>query len=207
MEGRSHNASTESQVALGLAYEQLCASHAALTDFRAKLLALLPIASGAGIFLLLEQSPDPGALPAIGLFGVAVTLGLFIYEWIGIETCVKLRERGARLEDKLGVPPDMGQFQEDPRRPLRGLMSVEGASWVVYLSVLLGWAYLAGEPGEPGGWWEGLRWLILPAFGGIVLVVKFRACLRTVLKRSLSRILSRRREPDQRAETVHQGKT
>lgn len=181
MEGRSHNASTESQVALGLAYEQLCASHAALTDFRAKLLALLPIASGAGIFLLLEQSPDPAALTAVGLFGFVVTLGLSIYEWIGIETCVDLRERGARLEQELRVPPVMGQFQENPRRPLRGPLSVEGASWVVYLSVLLAWAYLAGES---GGWWDGLRWLILLGVGGIFWVLKFRCSLRKGLKRA-----------------------
>jgi hypothetical protein len=181
VEGRSHNASTESQVALGLAYEQLCASHAALTDFRAKLLALLPIASGAGIFLLLGQSPAPGALTAVGLFGFVVTLGLFIYEWIGIETCVDLRERGARLEKELRVPPDMGQFQENPRRPLRGPLSVEGASWVVYLSVLLAWAYLAGEP---GGWWNGLRWLILLGVGGSAWVLQFRCSLRKGLKRA-----------------------
>lgn len=132
MEGRAHNASTESEVALGLAYQELCASHAALTDFRAKLLALLPIASGAGIFLLLDQSQDVRALPAVGLFGFAVTLGLFIYELTGIETCVDLRDRGELLEGKLGIPPDMGQFQE-AKRPLRGPVSVEGASWVVYL--------------------------------------------------------------------------
>lgn len=204
MEGRSHKASTESEAALGVAYEQLCASHAALTDFRAKLLALLPIASGAGIFLLLDQSKDLAALPAIGLFGFAVTLGLSIYEWIGIETCVDLRERGARLEKELGVPPDMGQFQENPKRPLRGPLSVEGASWVVYLSVLLGWAYLAGEA---GGWWNGLRWLILLGAGGLVLVLKFRPSWRKGLERALSRVLLRRQEPDQRAEAVHQGKT
>jgi hypothetical protein len=188
VETRPHEASTESQVALGLAYQQLCASHNALTDFRAKLLALLPLASGAGIFLLLEQSPDSGALTAIGLFGFAVTLGLFIYEWIGIETCVDLRERGARLEEELGIPWRMGQFQHNPRRPLRGPLSVEGASWLVYLSVLLAWAYLAGESGE---WWEGLRWLILLAVGGIALLLKFRPSLRKRLKRALSRVARR----------------
>ena len=172
-----------------MAYEQLCASHAALTDFRAKLLALLPIASGAGIFLLLEQQPDLEALPAIGLFGFAVTLGLFVYEWIGIETCVDLRERGARLEKELRIPPDMGQFQENPKRPLRGPLSVEGASWVVYLTVLLGWAYLAGEA---DGWWEDRRWLILIAVGGIVLLLKF----------ALSLSLVRPKAPDQPAETA-----
>ena len=33
-------------------YAEVCTSHAGITDFRAKLLALLPIASGAGIALL-----------------------------------------------------------------------------------------------------------------------------------------------------------
>lgn len=203
MEGRAHNASTESEVALGLAYQELCASHAALTDFRAKLLALLPIASGAGIFLLLDQSQDVRALPAVGLFGFAVTLGLFIYELTGIETCVDLRDRGELLEGKLGIPPDMGQFQE-AKRPLRGPVSVEGASWVVYLSVLLGWAYLAGAA---DGWWEGLRWLILLAVGGIVLVLKFPPLLAQGAQAALRSVLPGRQEPDQRAETVHQRKT
>jgi hypothetical protein len=204
VEGRSPKATTESQAALGLAYEQLCASHAALTDFRAKLLALLPIASGAGVFLLLEQSPGPAALRAVAVFGFAVTLGLAIYEWIGIDTCVKLRERGELLEKELGVPEKMGQFQQDPKRPLRGPLSVEGASWVVYLSVLLGWAYVAGDAGD---WWGGLRWLILLAAGGLILTAKFRSALWNGLKRALSRLRSLRQEPDQGADTVRQGRT
>jgi hypothetical protein len=167
VEGPSHNASEESDAALGLAYEQVCASHAALTDFRAKLLALLPIASGAGIFLLLEEQ-NLQALPAIGLFGFAVTLGLFIYELTGIRTCIDLRKRGKRLEERLGIPCDKGQFHYPA---LVGIGSVEGASWVVYLSVLLGWAYLAGEN---DGLWDSGRWLILLGVAGIVLVLKFR---------------------------------
>jgi len=34
-------------------YEQVCNAHNGIADFRGKLLTLLPIASGAGIFLLL----------------------------------------------------------------------------------------------------------------------------------------------------------
>ena len=78
----SSQPATEREETLRLAYEQTCGSHGAITDFRAKLLALLPIASGtAGIFLLLngDQLPRPGLLQAIGLFGCAITLGLFIY--------------------------------------------------------------------------------------------------------------------------------
>jgi predicted ester cyclase len=160
---------------LRLAYQETCNSHAGLTDFRAKLLALLPIASGAGIFLLLRgrTTGELGdVLPAIGLFGVAVTLGLFIYEYRGIETCVDLRVRAKKLEAELQIPAGMAQFR-DAKGPLRGILAVEGASWVVYLAVLLGWVYLAGAADS---WWEGwggYRWLILPAFGVIVLALKF----------------------------------
>lgn len=48
-----------------------------IADFRSKLLALLPIASGAGIFVLLNVK-DEGReyLPAVGFFGSLVTVGL-----------------------------------------------------------------------------------------------------------------------------------
>lgn len=41
---------------LRLAYQQVCSSHNAIADFRAKLLGFLPLASGAGIFLLLNDN-------------------------------------------------------------------------------------------------------------------------------------------------------
>jgi hypothetical protein len=47
-------------------YEEVCRIHAAIVDFRGKLLVLLPIASGAGIFHLLEQRPQDAPLTAIG---------------------------------------------------------------------------------------------------------------------------------------------
>ena len=37
---------------LRLLYQETCKSHATITDFRAKLLALLPLASGTGALLL-----------------------------------------------------------------------------------------------------------------------------------------------------------
>jgi hypothetical protein len=36
-------------------FEEVCKMHAGIADFRHKLLALLPVASGAGIFLLLGE--------------------------------------------------------------------------------------------------------------------------------------------------------
>lgn len=80
---------------LHLAYTEVCKTHQGIADFRAKLLALLPLASGAGIFVILGSgTPKPGAadLAAIGLFGFAVTFGLFMYELRGIQHCHALRD-------------------------------------------------------------------------------------------------------------------
>lgn len=174
--------------ALRVAYEQTCQSHAAITDFRAKLLALLPIASGGGIVLLLgrDEQLESDLLLAVGLFGFAVTLGLFIYEYRGIKTCVQLRDYAGRLEDQLHIPKGMGQFREGGR-PLEGLTAVEGASWVVYWSVLTAWLYLALS------WWEVGRWLIPPALGAVVLVLKFQPGWRERVARVARSLLGRPR--------------
>src|SRR5690349_21305564 len=61
-------------------YEEICRSHLAITDFRGKLLGLLPLAAGTGIVLLLRRSTgtqSSALLAAIGLFGAVVTVGLF----------------------------------------------------------------------------------------------------------------------------------
>ncbi len=41
---------------LQIQYEEVCRSYQAIADFRAKLIGLLPLASGAGIFLLLNDA-------------------------------------------------------------------------------------------------------------------------------------------------------
>ena len=71
--------------AVGLLYPEVCKSHAGSADFRARLLALLPLASGSGIFLLLKSTNAGPTLTAAGVFGFVVTLGLFLYELRGIE--------------------------------------------------------------------------------------------------------------------------
>jgi hypothetical protein len=131
---------------LRLAYTEACRSHQGIADFRAKLLALLPVASGAGIFLILrEQDPKPGAadLAAIGLFGFAVTFGLFMYELRGVQHCQALRKQAGRLEGALSVPAGCGQFRDVTRSRLMGLVGVEAASWLVYTAVLMSWLYVA----------------------------------------------------------------
>ena len=64
---------------LRLLYQETCRQHQGITDFRAKLLALLPLAAGAGVLLLLGRDADTRFLGAIGLYGLAVTAGLFLY--------------------------------------------------------------------------------------------------------------------------------
>src|SRR5688500_3097203 len=83
-----------------VAYQAICDSHAKITDFRSKLLGFLPLASGAGgLILLADDRINRDYLTAIGLYGLAVTLGLFLYELRGIQTCLRLREQAAALED------------------------------------------------------------------------------------------------------------
>jgi len=95
-------------------YQEVCRSHAGITDFRAKLLAILPIASGAGVGLLVApgngelSSAEAALLVALGIFGAVVTAGLFLYELRQIDVCKQLRDRAAAIENELGI--DAGQF-------------------------------------------------------------------------------------------------
>src|SRR5262245_14966289 len=91
-------------------YKEICSSHRAITDFRAKLLGLLPIATGTAIFFFLKERPDPAYVWAIGLFGFVATAGLAIHEFYAMHQCTNLVERGKCLEADLGLYG--GQFGE-----------------------------------------------------------------------------------------------
>jgi hypothetical protein len=85
-------------------YREVCENHRAISDFRAKLLTILPLASGTGIFLFLRKQSeplDPAHLAAIGVFGFVVTFGLFLHELRGIMKCSGLIRRGKNLEERL----------------------------------------------------------------------------------------------------------
>jgi len=82
-------------------YEQVCESHRTITDFRGKFLALLPIASGTGIFLVFKDGDKALSTPqvnAIGWLGLAATVGLAIHEYHAIRDCLVLMKRGQELE-------------------------------------------------------------------------------------------------------------
>jgi hypothetical protein len=149
------------------AYEELCSRHQQIDDFRGKLLALLPIASGAaGLVLLRSNSVEAERyLLPIGIYGVAITLGLFIYELHGIAVCKRIMEQAEGLENDLNIPPGRGQYRDRGRNVLHKVIEVEMASWIVYLSVIAGWIYIAGIGGE---WW---RHESPNPFGGPVRIV------------------------------------
>jgi hypothetical protein len=136
-------------------YREVCANHRAITDFRGKLLTLLPLVSGAGIYVLIPKQSDPHALDpkyliAIGVFGFLVTLGLFLHELRGIQECGQLIGVGRSLEETMGLPE--GQFvQEDNYYHkqsgltcfVNNFKGPVGAAWIIYPSVSLAWLFVA----------------------------------------------------------------
>jgi hypothetical protein len=136
---------TPDPTSLTAVYQEVCKGHGAIADFRAKLLALLPIASAGGIGLLFKgENPIEGTLAvAIGVFGFVVTFGLFMYELRGVKDCVLLRGRAKKLETAMNIPPKMSQFADRQRGDLGGLVDEIGAGWIIYPAVMAAWAFVA----------------------------------------------------------------
>lgn len=163
----NNDAKHEARIA---AYQELCTSYHKIADFRAKLLGLLPLASGTGIYLLASagQSPYYGA---IGSFGFLITLGLYFYEIRGIQRCNALIEIGKHFEKTLGVEgqfilrpkpvrfvnrfrshsheadraksDEAGWLSEEAARLLSGVsIGTTEAARVIYPAVLGAWAFL-----------------------------------------------------------------
>jgi hypothetical protein len=134
------------------AYEETCTSYHAIDDFRLRLLGLLPVATGTGVFLLLNSNTDllssnSGAdqqqtletfLIAIGSIGFTFTLGLFAYEVFGIKRCHALIETGERLEIQLAA---RGQFRTRPSK-LMGFVNEPLASALIYPASMAAWIFL-----------------------------------------------------------------
>jgi hypothetical protein len=136
-----YEADTERRALLRAQYEEVCRSYHAIDDFRAKLLALLPIGGGAvGIGLILGENVRPAYLVALAIFGFCVTAGLGVYEVHQGTRCRFLRCRAKELEEELDLEGkglfsseagvDYGPFQQ-------GL-----AGWIVYLTAAAGWIFI-----------------------------------------------------------------
>ena len=130
-------------------YERVCESYHAIDDFRLKLLGSLPLATGAGVLILVRGEIKLGDetatsakefLAAIGLFGLVITLGLFAYELHGIKKCHYLIRAGEYLEEEMGVH---GQFSSRPHdvggKRLR--INEPFASSIIYPASLGAWTF------------------------------------------------------------------
>jgi hypothetical protein len=143
-------------------YAEICKAHDSITDFRGKLLALVPSLSAVAFTLFIGTGRhfNQRLLLPVGIFGVTVSLGLFCYELRGMFSCHELRDRGGELEramqqsvgDAKEIMP--GHFLDRTEKnkakeafKLLGeysLISVPTASFLVYGSVILGWLVVAG---------------------------------------------------------------
>jgi len=137
---------------LRLVYQELCNSYRAIDEFRAKLLGLLPLATGTGVFLLIGSKESQTLLNEyhlpIGLFGIAVTLGLFCFELFGIKKCAQLITDGKTIEKIISIKYEdgkgkyLGQFD---RRPgdIVGFINEPFAAGIIYPAVIAAWSYIA----------------------------------------------------------------
>lgn len=128
---------------LKMAYQEVCTSYRAIDDFRAKLLGLLPLVSGTGIFFLLNMKTNLVYLGPIGLFGSVVTLGLFLYELSCLQKCQYLIEHGEKIECQLKIE---GQFDLDFQS------SKTFAACMIYSAVFAAWIFVALVSIQ-GPWW------------------------------------------------------
>lgn len=98
---------------LRLVYQELCNNYRAIDEFRTKLLGLLPLATGAGIFLLVGDNDAAQLLtPYSGAIGT--------FELFGIKKCTQLINDGKAIEKIISIQAEddkkkkLGQFDRRP---------------------------------------------------------------------------------------------
>ena len=129
-------------------YHKLCQSYRAIDEFRSKLLGYLPLASIAGIFFLLSDAFIDDAkrsfaelmLRPIGIFGLLVTVALFLYELHGIKKYACLIDAGKKLEEDLKILD--GQFKTRPNGFV-GFINEPFAAGIIYPTVVAAWTFIA----------------------------------------------------------------
>jgi hypothetical protein len=128
-------------------YAQVGDNYRQIDDLRLRLLALLPLATGTGLLVLLGGHAVSAAVdvPA-GVFGMVATLSLHFYELHGIEKCAHYIHRGEQLENDLGV---RGSFTSRPHH-IFGVVSELLPSALIYPASFTGWLFLALYQAGPG---------------------------------------------------------
>ena len=142
----------DDRAAMLAVYAQVGDNYRAIDDLRLRLLALLPLATGTGILVLLgsHSVSAPIGVPT-GIFGMLVTVSLYFYELHGVEKCAHFIHRGAQLEQDLDVP---GSFAQRPHH-IFGVVSELLPSMLIYPASFAGWLFLAlytAGPAVRTGW-------------------------------------------------------
>jgi hypothetical protein len=170
---------------LQIMYDKVATQHDRIDDFRAKLLALLPIATGIGLFALVKDAPtrDVGFFLAIGIFGAISSVGLFVHELRGITECYMLIELGAALEEKLTQKKQKkmklpGAFSgrsswgfawyvmpNGTAKKNKTIVNRETAALIIYPTVIAAWVFVAGWP------YLGLVWSLALSFLALAVAV------------------------------------
>jgi hypothetical protein len=128
-------------------YEQALQTYRMLADIRFKLLALVPLISGAAIaFLTTDPVPaSSGIVLAGGVFGLLITLGITIYDQRNTQIMNVSRLRARELKEILPLPLG-GHFQQMPPKELKLLwcMNVwaDRGLALIYGTVLAAWVFL-----------------------------------------------------------------
>jgi hypothetical protein len=123
-------------------YERATTLFDDLTDVRFKLLALVPTISGTAVGLL-RAGESAVTLLAVGILGLAATLGILVYELRNTATRIELLDRIRAIE-----PEVLGrQLVGDPLADGPKLLGVIGLRYgtglaLVYAAALAGWGYL-----------------------------------------------------------------
>jgi hypothetical protein len=159
-------------------YAAVGENYRAIDDLRLRLLALLPLATGTGIFVLLQGDGPSGTAGPVGLFGMAVTVSLYFYEVHGIEKCAHFIHRGRQLEAALGV---RGSFTDRPHHVL-GVVSELLPSMIIYPASFAGWAYLAMD--NLDGQWLSVDAQTLGTVAAFVAAVALSTITITKLERT-----------------------
>ncbi len=136
---------------LRLDYDQTTEFLRSITDTRFKLLAIVPTISGAAVAFL-SRGRSTGELLAVGLLGLAATLGVVLYEVRNTQLYDYALRRAKELEARLGAVSIYdasgpgGLFTERPGRDIRvfglALAGHERGLAIVYGAALAGWGYL-----------------------------------------------------------------
>jgi hypothetical protein len=126
---------------LRIEYDRACALIDDLTDIRFKLLALVPTLSGTAVGLL-RAGESAVTLLAVGILGLAATIGILLYELRNTETREAIRARINEIEPVL-----IGRqlVSEPPEgKKLFGFVAIRYPIGValVYAAALAGWGYL-----------------------------------------------------------------